>query len=164
MLKLLDAISILTGRVLIWLVFGVMIFSCAVVVMRYVFGNSDITFYQELVIYLHASAFMLSAAWTLKRDGHVRVDVLYRSMGTRAKAWVNIIGSLLFLLPVSFFLFFTGYEFASHSWAIRETSGEAGGIPAVYLLKSVVPLAAVFLIIQGFAEVLRNTLLLYRTD
>jgi TRAP-type mannitol/chloroaromatic compound transport system permease small subunit len=163
MLKLLDAISALTGRVLIWLIFGVMIFTCAVVFMRYVLGNSDVTFYQELVIYLHASAFMLSAAWTLKRDGHVRVDVLYRSMGVRSKAWVNIIGALVFLLPVSIFLFFTSFEFASHSWAIQEASGEAGGIPAVFLLKSVIPLASLFLIIQGLSEVTRNTLLLYKT-
>lgn len=164
MLKVLDAIGIITGRVLIWLIFGVMFFTCAVVLMRYVLGSSDVTFYQELVIYLHASAFMLSAAWTLKRDGHVRVDVFYRSMGGRAKAWVNIIGSLLFLLPVSIFLFITSYEFASQSWAIRETSGEAGGIPAVFLLKSVIPLASLFLIIQGLAEVIRNSLVLYKTD
>lgn len=164
MLKLLDGISALTGRILAWLIFGVMIFTCAVVLMRYALGNSDVTFYQELVIYLHAAAFMLSAGWTLKRDGHVRVDVLYRSMNVRAKAWVNIIGSLVFLLPVSFFLLFTSYEFANHSWAIRETSGEAGGIPAVFLLKSVIPLASFFLIIQGLAEVIRNSLVLYKTD
>ena len=164
MLKLLDTISTLSGRALVWLILGVMIFTFAVVILRYVFGYSDLIFYQELVIYMHASAFMLAAAWTLKRDAHVRVDVLYRSMSVRAKAWVNIIGSLVFLLPVACFLLFTSLEFASNSWAVREISAEAGGVPAVFLLKSVIPVASLLLLLQGLAEVVRNSLVLYRND
>jgi TRAP-type mannitol/chloroaromatic compound transport system permease small subunit len=164
MLKFLDAISSLSGRVFTWLILGVMLFTCAVVILRYLFGYSDVIFYQELVIYLHASAFMLAVAWTLKGDAHVRVDVLYRSMGVRAKAWVNIIGSLLFLLPVSCFLLITSFEFASQSWAVREVSAEAGGIPAVFLLKSVIPVASALLILQGLAELIRNSLVLFQHD
>ena len=164
MLKFLDAFSLLSGRVLTWLILGVMLFTCAVVILRYVFGYSDVIFYQELVIYFHASAFMLAAAWTLKGDAHVRVDVLYRSMSVRAKAWVNIIGSLLFLLPVSCFLLFTSLEFASHSWAVHETSAEAGGIPAVFLLKTVIPISSALLLLQGLAEVIRSSLVLYQND
>ena len=162
MLKLLDAISLLSERVLTWLILGVMLFTCAVVVLRYVFGYSDVIFYQELVIYLHASAFMLAAAWTLKGDAHVRVDVLYRSMSERAQAWINIIGSLLFLLPVSCFLLITSFEFANNSWVVREISAEAGGIPAVFLLKSVIPVASLLLLLQGLAEVIRNSLVLFQ--
>ena len=163
-LSLLDAFSRLCGRLLSWLMLGVMLFTCLVVVLRYVFGAGNIIFFQELVIYLNASAFMLAAAWCLERDGHVRVDVIYRARSKQFRAWVNVCGTLCLLLPVAVFLFFTSLEFALESWRIGEVSAEPGGIPAVFLLKSAIPLAALFLFLQGLAELIRNTISLIGAD
>lgn len=119
---------------------------------------------QELVTYLHAALFMLCLAYTLKEDGHVRVDVFYRRMGRTNRAWINALGSVLFLLPFSFFLIFISWDFVTRSWEIGETSGDAGGLAVVYALKSLIPLAAVLLALQGLSEIVRSLLVLTWRD
>ncbi len=132
-----------------------MINTCAVVFLRYGLEQGS-TFMQELSIYLHATVFMLGAGYTLRRDGHVRVDIFYRQFSVRAKAWVNALGTLVFLFPLCGYVVLISWDFVSHAWLIRESSGEPGGIPAVFLLKTLVPLMAVNLVIQGLAELLRS--------
>ena len=115
---------------------------------------------QEAVTYMHGCLFMLGAAYALKSDAHVRVDIFYRNFTPRTRAWVNSLGGILFLMPLCAFICFSSWNYVAESWAIREVSPEPGGIPAVFLLKSLIPLMAVNLFLQGLAETLRSALVL----
>lgn len=130
-----------------------------IVLLRYGFDVGSIAL-QESVTYLHAIVFLLGAAYTFVDDEHVRVDIFYSRFNPRQKAWVNAVGGIVFLLPVSLFLLGISWSFVSESWAIKESSGDAGGIAAVYLLKSLLPLAAFTLALQGLASILSSALLL----
>ncbi|MCP3908748.1 MAG: TRAP transporter small permease subunit [Oceanicoccus sp.] len=154
-----DQLSELTGRVLAWLSLLMMVLLCLVVILRYGFEIGSIGL-QEGVTYLHASIFMLGAAYTLKHDGHVRVDIFYRNFSPRSKAWINSLGGIIFLLPLCVYIFFISWDFVLQSWAIGEVSTEPGGIPAVFLLKSLIPIMAINLGLQALADILRSALVL----
>lgn len=158
--KFLNSFTELIGRLVSCLLLFMMFVTCMVVAMRYFFQAGNIVFLQESVSYMHAAAFMLGAAWTLKNNGHVRVDIFYRRMNLVSRAWIDALGALLFLLPFSTFLLFASFEFVGRSWSIREASGDAGGIPYVYVLKTLIPTMCVLLILQGIAELLRNGMLI----
>ncbi|ARN73926.1 TRAP transporter small permease subunit [Oceanicoccus sagamiensis] len=160
--RLIDQLSELTGRMLAWLSLLMMVLLCAVVVLRYVFEVGSISL-QEAVTYLHASIFMLGAAYTLKQDGHVRVDIFYRNFSARGKAWINSLGGIIFLLPLCAYIFFISWDFVVQSWDIREVSTEPGGIPAVFLLKTLIPIMAINLGLQALAEILRSAMVLVET-
>jgi TRAP-type mannitol/chloroaromatic compound transport system permease small subunit len=130
-----------------------------IVVLRYGFSIGSISI-QESVIYMHGSLFLLGAAYALKVGAHVRVDIFYRNFSTRTRAWVDSLGGIVFLIPLCAFILISSWNFVSESWAMRETSAEPGGIPAVFLLKSLVPMMAITLALQGVAEVFRNALIL----
>jgi TRAP-type mannitol/chloroaromatic compound transport system permease small subunit len=98
---------------------------------------------------------MLAIAHTLKINGHVRVDILYQRWGKKGQAWVNFLGSIFLLLPVCLFIMFISWEYVSTSWSYFEGSREAGGIDAVFLLKSLIPLMAILLLLQGISEALK---------
>lgn len=157
--RLIDQLSELTGRILAWLSLLMMVMLCLVVVLRYGFEVGSIGL-QEGVTYLHASIFMLGAAYTLKQDAHVRVDILYRNFSPRGKAWVNSLGGIIFLLPLCIYIFFISWDFVVQSWQIREVSTEPGGIPAVFLLKTLIPVMAINLGLQAMAEILRSAMVL----
>src|SRR5690606_22659805 len=109
----------------------------AVVILRYGFATGSIAA-QEAITYLHALVFMLGAAYTLKREGHVRVDVFYRRLGDRARAWVDLLGTVLLLLPTFVFILVISWTFVANAWVRMEGSAEAGGLPLVFLLKSAI--------------------------
>ena len=157
--RFIDQLSELTGRVLAWLSLLMMVLLCLVVILRYGFEIGSIGL-QEGVTYLHASIFMLGAAYTLKHDGHVRVDIFYRNFSPRSKAWINSLGGIIFLLPLCVYIFFISWDFVLQSWAIGEVSTEPGGIPAVFLLKSLIPIMAINLGLQALADILRSALVL----
>ncbi len=113
---------------------------------------------QEAVSYLHAAVFMLGAAYTLKHDGHVRVDIVYRRLSYRGKALVYLLGTLLLLLPVCVYILTSSREYVAFSWSLREGSQEAGGLDAVYLLKTAIPVMAMLLLLQGIAIALHSLL------
>jgi len=107
------------------------------------------------VTWLHAAVFMLGAGWTLRQDGHVRVDVFYRRMSPRQQALVDLAGTLVFLLPLCGYLLVESLPYVINSWRILERSREAGGLPGLYLVKSLIPLMALLLGLAGVAEALR---------
>ena len=154
-----DTFSEYTGRGVAWLTLLMVLLSCLIVVLRYGFNIGSVAL-QESLTYLHATVFLLGAAYTLKHDGHVRVDIFYRGYSARGKAWVNALGSLVFLLPVSLFLLIFSWDYAANAWAIREGSPHAGGIPLLFLLKSLIPLTALTLALQALADTLRGLLTL----
>lgn len=157
----LKAFSELTGKLTAWLLLPMVAGTFIVVVLRYAFDLGWI-WMQESIVWMHAASFMLAAAYTLNRDEHVRVDVFYRGMSERRRAIVNLLGTLLFLMPVAAFLLVTSWDYVSVSWQIREGSREAGGLayPMVPLLKSVIPLTSVMLLLQGVAAVIDSLLTL----
>ena len=159
LVRSMDKFTDVTGRLLAWLALAMALLTAFIVVMRYGF-NSNSIFTQELVTYMHASLFLLGAAYALKVGAHVRVDIFYRGFSDRGKAWVNSLGGIVFLIPVCLFILVSSWDFVTEAWTIRETSSEPGGIPAVYLLKSLIPLMAANLLLQGVAETLRSTLVL----
>ncbi|HFD80365.1 MAG TPA: TRAP transporter small permease subunit [Gammaproteobacteria bacterium] len=151
----LDRFADRVGHFAAWAALGLVLVTFAVVVLRYLFQIGWIAM-QESILYLHASLFLLGAAYTLRHDGHVRVDIFYRDFSPRARALVNLCGALLLLLPVCSFLLWVSWDYVSMAWALREGSPEAGGLPYVYLLKTLIPVAAVLLILQGIAQALAS--------
>ena len=152
-----DNLSERTGQIIAWLTLGTVLLTFTIVVMRYGFDSGSIAM-QEAVSYLHAAVFMLGAAYTLKHDGHVRVDIVYRRLSYRGKALVNLLGTLLLLLPVCFYIIASSWEYVAFSWSLREGSQEAGGLDAVYLLKTAIPVMAMLLLLQGIAIALHSLL------
>lgn len=153
----LDALAEWTGRAVSWLTLAMVAATVAVVVLRYAAGVGLI-WLQESVNWMHALVFMLGAAYTLKADEHVRVDVFYRRMSERGRAIVDLAGTLLFLLPLCAFLIVESWPWVAASWRVAERSREAGGLPMLYLLKSLIPLMAALLALQGIAGGLRALL------
>ena len=154
-----DAFTDRCGRLLAWLALGMALLTALIVVMRYGFNTGSILA-QEGVTYMHGTLFMLGAAYALKSGAHVRVDIFYRNFSPRSQAWVNALGGIVFLIPLCAFIAFASWDYVAESWAIRETSPEPGGIPAVFLLKSLIPLMAANLFLQALAETLRSALTL----
>lgn len=155
--SLLDALAERVGRLVSWLTLGMVLATVTVVVLRYAAGVGLI-WLQESVNWMHSLVFMLGAAYTLKADEHVRVDVFYRGMSERRKAVINLAGTILFLLPLCAFLLVESWEYVATSWRIAERSREAGGLPMIYLLKTVIPVMAVLLALQGISMTLRAML------
>ena len=160
--NLLDRISIVVGRLTSWLTLFMVVTTFVVVVMRYVF-DAGAVWLQESIVWMHAVVFMVGAAFTLQQEEHVRVDIFYRDMSARRRAWVDLLGVLLFLLPVSLFLAWKAWDFVAVSWQLKEASREPGGMPYPFvpLLKSVLLLAPLLLALQG-ASMLRKALTILR--
>ena len=116
-----DTVTDFCGRLLSWLSLTMALLTGFIVVLRYGFSLGSITA-QEAVIYMHGSLFMLGAGYTLKADSHVRVDIFYQKFGLRARAWVNSLGGVVFLLPLCVFILGVSWNYVVESWAIREIS------------------------------------------
>ena len=128
--------------------------TCVVVVLRYGFDTGAVAL-QESVLYLHAIAFMLGIAYTLKLDEHVRVDVLYSRLSPVGRARVDLAGHCLFLVPAALTIGITSLPYVAASWRILEGSAEVGGIPGLFVLKTLIPVMAFTLLLQGLAEIVR---------
>ncbi|MBP5979649.1 MAG: TRAP transporter small permease subunit [Halomonas sp.] len=158
LLRWLDCVTEGVGRAIAWLVVIMMVVQFAIVVMRYMFGMNSIIM-QESVMYMHAAVFMLGAGWTLRHDGHVRVDIFYRRMSDRGRAWIDLLGTLFLLIPVATFIAISSFHYVYTSWVIMERSPD-GGIPAVFLLKSLILLMIALLLIQALAQLIRQVLII----
>ncbi len=151
-----DRLNELIGRWIAWLTLFMVLVTVVIVVLRYGF-NIGFIWMQESVRFMYAAVFLLGAGYTLKHDGHVRVDMLYERMGLKRRAWVDLLGTLLFLLPVCFSVIYFSWTYVLNSWADFEGSIEERGLHAVYLLKTCIWLFAGLLILQGIATIIRTT-------
>src|SRR3954454_12515226 len=133
-----DRLNTAIGRAAAWCALAIVLIGFAVVLMRYVLGLGSI-WLQESILYAHAALFLLAAAWTLKEGGHVRVDVFYATASSRVKAWTDLLGVLLLLLPFCVAVVWFSVPYVMRSWAIYEGSRESSGLPLVYLLKTLIP-------------------------
>ena len=159
LLRALERVSLISGHGVSWLALAMVLLMMTVVVLRYGFGYGNIAL-QEGVLYMHGALFMIGIAYTLARDEHVRVDIFYRRLGVRGQALVNLIGTLIFLLPLAILFLWLSWDYVLTSWARREGSGDAGGLPFLYILKSLLLVMPVLLINQGLVELLRAGLTL----
>jgi TRAP-type mannitol/chloroaromatic compound transport system permease small subunit len=154
-----DSLTAAVGRAVAWCTLFVVLTQFVVVVLRYALGIGSI-WLSESIIYGHAALFMLAAAWTLRENGHVRVDVFYADASPRRKALVDLLGALLLLIPFALTLGWLSLPYVARSWAIFERSREASGLPAVFLLKTLIPLFALLLALQGIAQAIRAAAML----
>ena len=157
-----DRITTTLGRVSAWLVLGIVTLQFGLVVARYIFGLGSI-WLTEAVVYGHAALFLLASAWTLREGGHVRVDIFYADATPRTRASIDLAGALLLLLPFALVLACLSVPYAARSWAILERSQEASGLPLVFALKTLIPIFAVLMALQGFAQAIRAAQTLART-
>lgn len=150
-----DALSEWTGRVILWLVGVMVLFGAFNALARYLgrFTGAHLSSnaYIELQWYLFSIVFLLGGAYALKHDAHVRVDLLYGRVGVRGRAWIDLLGTLLFLLPFSALMLWVSWPTVAASWAVREVSPDPGGLPR-YPIKAVILLGFALLILQGIAE------------
>jgi TRAP-type mannitol/chloroaromatic compound transport system permease small subunit len=158
-ISFIDNFTEYTGKLIAWLTFAMVVISFAIVVLRYGFNLGWVAM-QESVLYFHGIVFMLGAAYTLKADGHVRVDIFYQRFTKKQQALVNLFGALFLLSPVCITICIISFDYVSVSWRIMEKSSEAGGLPLVYLNKSLILLFAFTLFLQGLAEIGRNFLII----
>jgi TRAP-type mannitol/chloroaromatic compound transport system permease small subunit len=154
-----DRLNAAIGRAVTWCLLGMVIVQVTVVLMRYVLGLGSI-WLSETIVYAHATLFMGAAAWTLQQGGHVRVDIFYAGASARARALVDLAGALFLLLPFVGVLAWFALPYVARSWAILERSPEASGLPLVFLLKTLIPLFALLLGLQGLAQAARAWLAL----
>lgn len=151
---LIDRFTTAIGRAVAWLALVIVVLQFALVVARYVFGFGSI-WLTETVVYANAALFLLAAAWTLRAGGHVRVDVFYAQASARRRALIDLAGSLLLLLPFALVLLWLSAPYAARSWAVLERSQESSGLPLVFLLKTLIPVFALMMALQGVAQAIR---------
>ena len=154
---IIDKISIATGQAASWLTLAMVLVTFLIVILRYAF-DIGVIWMQQSLTWMHAAVFMLGAAYTLQSNAHVRVDIFYREMSKRHKAWVDLIGVLIFLFPLCGFFVYESYNYVVAAWKIGEVSRDAGGLPypAVPLLKSILILMPVTVMLQGLSILLHS--------
>ncbi len=160
LISFLDSLSENTGRTIAWLTVFMVVTQFSVVILRYLFNIGWIAM-QESILFMHAMVFMLGAAYTLKHDAHVRVDIFYQKLSTRGKAWVDVLGTTLLLLPVCIFIISYSWEYVASSWSLNEGSREAGGLAGLFILKTSIVLLPALLILQGVSLLLTNLLTIF---
>lgn len=159
LIRAIDRLNAVIGRTTAWLSLAMVLLTTYLVVMRYAFRVNSIAL-QEMVTYMHATGFMLGAAYALQTDAHVRVDIFYRGFSPRGKALANLFGTVFLLLPFAFLFLHYSWPYAQSAWHYREGSAQAGGLPYVYWLKTLLPAFAILMLAQGIAELMRTVLIL----
>ena len=153
--RAIDAFSETTGAVICWLAVAEVLVVLLIVLLRYLFSIGHIGL-QESVMYLNSALFAFGAAYTLKVRGHVRVDFFYNRLGTKWRALVDMLGAVLFLGVTGVFIIWASWDYVALSWSSLEASPESSGLPFVFLLKTLIPVLAGLLLLQGVAEFLRS--------
>jgi len=154
-----DAVNERVGRLISWLVLIMVLLGVYNAVTRKLSQTIGVDLSSNAYIegqwFMFSLVFLWGAGYALKHQAHVRVDILYSRVSERAKAWIDIIGTCLFLLPLSILIVWVSYSYAANSWAILEGSPDPGGLPR-YLIKSVIPIAFILLIFQGLSELIKQ--------
>jgi TRAP-type mannitol/chloroaromatic compound transport system permease small subunit len=158
--KAIDRLNDVVGRTIAWATLIMVLIQFILVMMRYVFSAQDFLFlstlwWQEAIVYLHGSLICLAAGYTFLHNGHVRVDIFYRDASENLKDWTDLIGSLLFLLPVCYLITWSAWPNVALSWANLEGSTETSGIPLKFVLKSMVLALAALLALQAISTAIK---------
>lgn len=151
------------GHTFAWLSLTLVLLTAFVVFDRYGLDSGSIAL-QETLVYNHAILFMMGMAYTLQQGGHVRVDVFYSRMSPNRQAWVDLLGNLFLALPTMLFVLWVSWDYVAASWEILEGSAEAGGLPFLYLLKSVIPVMGGLMTLQILADATESALKLFQPE
>lgn len=154
-MRIIDRINDWVGEKISWLTLGLVVVFCLDVVCRYLF-NFSANWILDIEWHFFSLIFLLGSGYTLLHDKHVRVDVYYARFAIKKKATINIIGHIVFLIPWCLLLIYTGYNYTMNSWYMREGSAEPGGLPARYLIKSMIVLGFFLLLIQGVSQIFKD--------
>lgn len=151
---LIDALNERVGRTVYWLVLAMVVISAGNAVSRKAFDLSSNAFL-EIQWYLYAAVFLLAAGYTLKHNGHVRIDVVSGRFGARARAWIDLLGGIFFLLPLTSLVLYYAWPYFLLAWQSREISANPGGL-IIWPAKALIPLGFALLLLQGVAEIIRR--------
>jgi len=157
--RIIDGLSDKIGYLVGWLTTIMVLVVFYDTFMRYVFQKGTVAL-QELEWHLFAIIFLIGAAYTLKQGGHVRVDIIYLKLSDKAKAWIDLLGTFVFLIPFAIMVILSTKGFVINSWNVREVSPDPGGLPARYILKAMIPLGFSLLIVQGFSEACKSFMII----
>lgn len=165
LISLIETLSEWSGRIVAWLVLAMTLLVGYDVLMRYLFHAGSVAI-QEIEWHLFALLFLLGSAYTFKHDGHVRVDILYKSrlLNDRHRAWLDLFGGLFLLTPFCLLVIFSSFPFVENAFDINERSPDPGGLPWRYLLKSAIPVGFAFILLQGIAHMLKNIRFLFSKE
>ena len=152
--RAIDALTERVGRAVIWLVLAATLISASNALVRYALGASS-NAWLEIQWYLFGAMFLLAAGYTLKHNGHVRIDLLYNRFGPRGQAWIDLAGGLLFLLPMAVLLAWLAWPMFHDAWVSHEISPDAGGLVR-WPVKLLLPAGFALLALQGAAEVIKR--------
>ena len=153
--KMINNLNIKIGRLFSWCLLFMVFLTCLIVVLRYLF-NIGFIWMQELVMFLYAAVFLICAAYTLAEDAHVRVDIFYSKLSLKKKSIVNLLGSLIFLIPVCYITFYYSYSYVINSWSQFEGSLEERGLHAVFIMKTFIWIFAFMLFFQGISIIVNS--------
>lgn len=157
--RAIDRLNETVGRSVAWLTTALVLVIGYDVAARYLFNTSSAGVV-ELEWHLFSFIFLLGAAYALKNDRHVRVDVFYQSFTARQQAWVNLVGTLLFLLPFCYVILVESWQFTLNAWSMQEGSPDPGGLPARYLVKAAIPIGFLLLLLQALSLLFTSILTL----
>lgn len=162
-INFLEKITTWVGERAKWLTTALVLLIFVDVVLRYLFSQTS-AWVIELEWHLFALIFILGAAYTLAADQHVRVDVFYTRYSPRKKAWVNLLGTILFLIPWCLIVIYTSFNYAENSFAVKEISADPGGLPARYLIKFSVTVGFALLLLQALALCLKSVAIIRKKE
>jgi TRAP-type mannitol/chloroaromatic compound transport system permease small subunit len=163
LLKFIDQMSEYVGKATSWLAIILVLIVCYDVVTRYIFNISSVAV-QELEWHIFAVMFLLGATYTLKNDNHVRVDIFYSRLTPKNKAIVNLVGVFVFLVPFCIIILITSFDFVLNSFNVLESSPDPGGLPARYILKSILPISFFLLLLQGISLGLKSSIEIFSAE
>lgn len=155
LIRIIDFIGEWSGRVVMWLGLILFVVTAYETIQRYLFRTTSVAL-QEATWHLYSLLFLLGLAYTLKQDGHVRVDIFYDRMSERAKAMVNLFSLIFLLIPLCLIMIGFSWKFFVVAYQIGERSGDPGGLPARWLLKASIPLGFSLLMLQGLSNIFKN--------
>lgn len=153
--KIFDAFADYIGKITAFVMIIMLLNVFYDVIMRYFFKSGSIAL-QELEWHLFSVLFLLGISYSLKEDGHVRVDVIYDGLSTRKKAVINIVGSIIFLIPFSLLIAFGSMEFVMEAYQTGEISGDPGGLTHRWIIKALLPFSFFILVIVTIGSVIKN--------
>ena len=158
-----DRLNDRIGSAIQWLALVTVVIGALNAIARYAGRYTGISLssnaYLDLQWYLFSLIFLMGAAYGLNHDYHVRVDVLYARLGRRARAWIDLIGSTLFLAPFASVMLWVSWGPVANSWAILETSPDPGGLPR-YPIKTVILVSFFLLLLQAISQIVKNVAIL----
>jgi TRAP-type mannitol/chloroaromatic compound transport system permease small subunit len=152
--RAIDALNERVGRIVLWLILAMVLVSSANAIFRYAFNMSS-NAWLELQWYMFAAVFLLCAGYTLRHDEHIRIDVVSSHLSRRTQIWIDIFGTLFFLLPMSLFILKLSWPVFMNAWVSGEISSNAGGLVR-WPARLMIPVGLFLLLLQGVSELIKR--------